>query len=105
MLNSNVKINQNMNECDLEGNIGDWGYFIDPSDPKRRNIYKQEKPKTIISKQPNFDTIFEDEIYEFEEGDYNYNIISKISTFGIILNTVYVIQYVLCRLPSKFWCN
>ena len=38
-----------MLEIDLEGNTSDWGYFVDPSDPKRRNIYKQPKPKVTSS--------------------------------------------------------
>ena len=50
MYNTNVKTNENMFEFDLEGNTSDWGYFVDPSDPKRRNNYKQIKPTKIDKK-------------------------------------------------------
>lgn len=109
MLRSNVKINENMTNqelCDLEGDIGHWGQFVDLSDPKRRRlIYKQQAPKIKASIPSPFTPISEEEEYEFEESDHKLDFISKISTLGILLNTIYLIDYVLCKLPSKFWPN
>tara|TARA_B100000073_G_C23691563_1_gene556668 strand:- start:1045 stop:1380 length:336 start_codon:yes stop_codon:yes gene_type:complete len=107
MYNRNVKINENMFEYDLEGNTCEWGYFIDPSDPKRKNLYNQPKPKiTSVSVRPRSIPITikeeEEEDYEFEESDYKIDIVYKISTIGILLNTLYIIDYVLCKLPAKF---
>ena len=104
MFKSNVKINENMMTqelYDLEGEIGHWGQFVDLSDPTRKNIYKQEPPKI----KPYITPIYEEEEYEFEENDYQLDIIPKISTIGILMNTVYILHYVLCKLPGKFWSN
>tara|TARA_Y100001935_G_C17066376_1_gene389356 strand:- start:84 stop:392 length:309 start_codon:yes stop_codon:yes gene_type:complete len=102
MYNTNVKTNENMivhETYDLEGNSCDWGYFVDPSDPKRRNIYKQPKPKTTPYLNP-----IEEE-YEFEEGDYQVDIVPRISGYSILLTTVYILQYVICKLPGKLWSS
>ena len=107
MLKTNVKINENMTNqelCDLEGDIGHWGQFVDLSDPKRRrDIYKQQAPKIKASIPPSFKPINEEEEYEFEESDYELELIPKISTLSILLNTMYIIDYILCKLPGKFW--
>ena len=95
MYNRNVKINENMLEYDLEGNVGDWGYFIDPSDTKRKNLYNQPKPK--ITTRYRFLPIIEEneeDIYINEESDYTTNIVYKISTIGILLNTIYIIYII-----------
>ena len=107
MYNSNVKINENMSEYDMEGNHCEWGYFIDPSDPKRKNIYNQPKPKiTSVDVRSRYIPVIieedEEEDYDLEESYYNSDIINKISTIGILLNTLYIIDYVLCQLPAKF---
>ena len=112
MFKSNVKINENMlthELYDLEGNEcpGLWGQFVDLSDPKRKNLYYQQKPKiTSVSVRPRSIPITireeEEEDYEFEESDYTTNIVYKISTIGILLNTLYIIDYILCQLPAKF---
>ena len=99
MFKSNVKINQNMCEYDLEGDIGHWGQFVDLSDPNRKNIYKQSKPKTT----PYLLTIEEE--HEFEEGDNQVDILPRISGYSILITTVYILQYVLCKLPAKWWSN
>ena len=102
MFKSNVKINENMMTqelYDLEGEIGHWGQFVDLSDPNRKSIYKQAPPKI----KPYITPIHEEEEYEFEENDHQLDIVPKISTIGIIMNTVYILHYVLCKLPGKFW--
>ena len=88
---------------DLEGEPcpGRWGQFVDLSDPTRKNIYKQVPPKI----KPYITPIYEEEEYEFEENDYQLDIIPKISTVGILMNTVYILHYVLCKLPGKFWSS
>lgn len=102
MFNSDVKINENMlvkETYDLEGDTGDWGYFCDPSDPKRQS--KQPKRTTKYS---NCLKPIPEDIYYHEEGDYEINNIPKISTMGLLLNTIYLIQYILCKVvPNKFW--
>ena len=102
MYNTNVKTNENMiihETYDLEGNTNDWGYFVDPSDPKRRNIYKQSKPKVI----PYFAPIKEE--YDIEESDYKVELMPKLSGYDILLSTMYVLQYILCKLPGRWWSS
>ena len=101
MFKSNVKINENMltQEYDLEGDTGHWGQFVDLSDPSRKCLYRQAPPKI----KPYITPIYEEEEYEFEENDRQLDILPKISTIGIIMNTVYILHYVLCKLPGKFW--
>ncbi len=99
MYNTNVKTNENMFEFDLEGNTSDWGYFVDPSDPKRRNNYKQIKPKVT----PYFATIEEE--YDIEESDYKVEFMPKLSGYDILLSTMYVLQYILCKLPGRWWSS
>ena len=106
MFKSNVKINENMliEEYDLEGEAcpGLWGQFVDLTDPSRKCLYKQQAPKIKASIPPAFSSIYEDE-YEFEESDYQVDIVPKITTLNILLQTMYIIDYILCKLSTKFW--
>ena len=104
MFRSNVKLNQNMlNQelYDLEGDTGHWGQFVDLSDPKRKNIYNQPPPKI----KPYFMPIDEEEEYELEEGDYQVDLIPKVSGYSVLITTMYIIQYVICKLPGKWFSN
>ena len=106
MFRGNVKLNQNMltqELYDLEGNEcpGLWGQFVDLSDPKRKNIYKQAPPKI----KPYITPIHEEEEYEFEENDYSVDLMPKVSGYSILIITMYVIQYIICKLPGKWFSN
>tara|TARA_B100000925_G_scaffold286126_1_gene263394 strand:- start:1498 stop:1824 length:327 start_codon:yes stop_codon:yes gene_type:complete len=108
MFRSNVKINENMltQEYDLEGEACPslWGQFVDLTDPSRKCVYRQKAPKIKASIPPAFSSIYEEE-YEFEESDYQVDTVPKISTIGLLMNTIYILHYVLCKLPGKFWSN
>ena len=106
MFRSNVKINQNMltqELYDLEGNEcpGLWGQWIDLSEPTRKNIYNQPPPKI----KPYFMPIDEEEEYELDEGDYQVDLIPKVSGYSILITTMYLLQYVICKLPGKWFSN
>ena len=108
MFRSNVKNNENMltqELYDLEGEHcpGLWGQFVDLTDPSRKCLYKQQAPKIKASIPPPFASFNEEDEYEFEESDYQVDIVPKISTLNILLQTMYIIDYILCKLPTKFW--
>ena len=106
MFRSNVKINQNMltqEVYDLEGNEcpGLWGQFVDLNDPSRKCVYRQQAPKI----KPYFMPIDEEEEYELEEGDYQVDLIPKVSGYSILITTMYILQYLVCKLPGKWFSN
>ena len=68
---------------------------------QRKNIYNQPPPKI----KPYFMSIDEEEEYELEEGDYQIDLIPKVSGYSILITTMYLLQYVICKLPGKWFSN